>query len=94
MRRDRVSADPLGLLDVREVARLLGRHPRTVLRMYHDGRLSYVMVGRQYMTTRWRLVRDLGIEEDGGHEGDAEAHGDAEEAGAEAAGGDALAPRG
>lgn len=86
-------AEPLGLLDVREVARLIGRHPRTVLRMYHDGRLSYVMVGRQYMTTRWRLVRDLGIQEDEGHgEDDAEAHGDPEAEGAEAPGGDPLDP--
>lgn len=88
-----MSADPLGLLDVREVARLLNRHPRTVLRMYHDGRLSYVMVGRQYMTTRWRLVRDLGIWEDDGH-GECEARRDAEAEGAQAAGGDQVGARG
>lgn len=46
---------------VPDVARYLGCCQETVRRMFRDGRLSSGRVGRDYVTTRARVLRDLDL---------------------------------
>lgn len=56
------SPDPYELIDSREVARMLGCCVKTVYAMFQRGELTFARVGREYRTTRYAVMRDLGLE--------------------------------
>ena len=61
----KVRGDPWRLMDVHETAGFIGVCDETVRRMFRDGRLTFARVGREYRTTPWRVLRDLGLDPDG-----------------------------
>lgn len=48
---------------VPDVASYLGCCEETVRRMFRDGRLSSTRIGREYVTTKYRILQDLGLED-------------------------------
>jgi excisionase family DNA binding protein len=58
-----MSADPLGLLSVEQVAAALGVHARTVRRYIHDGRVQATRIGKLYRIPATELAALTGREQ-------------------------------